>query len=122
MFRRPLVRCAIPSLALGLAVGACSHFQVDTRPIPKVVATTPKNETVRVKTRDARTVEVSEPRLERDTLFGYSRGSAVAQDRPVVLPLREVESLSTRQFKTLESVGLVVGILTVIFFGAVLWH
>ena len=122
MLRHPLVRSPIASLMLGLTLGACSNFRVDTPPTPAVVATNPKYETIRVKTRDARIVVVSEPRLERDTLFGYSSSGAFAADRPVALPVRDVEPVSTRHFNALKSVGLVVGVIVPACYGALLWR
>ena len=111
MFRHPHVRRPVASLMLGLTLGACSHFRVDTRPVPEVVATNPNNEIIQVKTREAHMVEVSEPRLERDTLFGYTRDGKSASNRPVAFPLRDVESLSTRHFNALGSAGVFVVVL-----------
>ena len=87
-------------LTLAISVG-CSSMQR----VPVAFIADEKPTEIRLANSYGVVTTVMNPRLSGDTIYG----DALGQNRPVAIPLRQVEGVSTRRFDKGRTTALVVG-------------
>jgi hypothetical protein len=99
-------RLAVVSLALVLALGGCSRWQVEETSPATVLGFKPPG-AIRVEREDGSVVELVQARIEGDTLTGLVPGSAKPGEpfRRVSIPLDGIQRLASRRSDTRRTIG-----------------
>lgn len=108
--------CAVVVL-ISFACGACTSWYGRTAPnlTPRSFDAT----TIRITRYDRSVVMVHRPRLQQDSVVGWSDRPGTPEAVPVGIPLADVQRVEKRGFDPLKTVGVVAGayaVLSVLLF------
>jgi len=108
-------RRAVSLLLLAAYLPACTSYQATTQPVAELTAAPNAPSHLRVTTSNGATVEVDEPRVVNDTLYGstWTTGAGGKQSAGVMtIPLADIRTVEVKKgdaTKTLLLVGGIVG-------------
>ena len=106
-------RRVVSALMLAAYLPACTIFHATTQPLAEVTAGPTPPEHLRVTTNDGAVVEVDEPRVANDTLYGstWTTGAGGKQSAGVMtIPIADIRTVEVRKSDGTKTILLVVGI------------
>jgi len=110
---RSLWRRAIALILIPLVVSACYTWQL-AEPTPAEYLETHNPKSVRIVHRDGSKIELQQPELRGDSIWGQAQvlGVLFSQDtvRGVTVAVSDIQRLEERRFSMLMTVGATVGV------------
>ena len=106
-------RRVVSALMLAAYLPACTSFHATTQPLAEVTAGPTPPEHLRVTTNDGAVVEVDEPRVANDTLYGstWTTGAGGKQSAGVMtIPIASIRTVEVRKSDGTKTLLLVGGI------------
>ena len=114
MIRNPRVRQPLAALLLGLTLGGCHSWRVETGNPSQAIASQPSR-SIRVQKRDGEVLEIDLPKVVGDSIRGL-RADRFGNIR-VVVALADVRRLESNHLSGRKSALFVTGIVLVVVAG-----
>jgi len=108
-------RKAAAPILVAAHLAACTSWRVETAPAAQLLQTKAPSEIRVMRRPDYSEVVLSRPRITRDSLWGWSRGSQLG------MPLTDVREIATRHGDAGKTVGLGLGIVVGTVAGALIY-
>jgi hypothetical protein len=115
-------RRVVSALMLAAYLPACTSYQATTQPVAEVTAAPTPPKHLRVTTTDGAVVEVDDPRVANDTLYGstWTTGAGGKQSAGVItIPISDIRTVEVRKSDGTKTLLLVGGIVAVLIVGTV---
>ena len=109
MIRSPWVRQPLAALLLGLTLGGCHSWRVETASASQAIATQPSR-SIRVQKRDGEVLVIDKPRVVGDSIQGLM--ADLPGNLSVAVALSDVQRVETNHFDAGKT-WLTLGILTI---------
>ena len=113
MYRSSAQPALSAALVLAAYLPACTSYQATTQPVAELTAAPKPPSKLRVTTTDGAVVEVDEPRVANDTLYGstWTTGAGGKQSAGVMtIPIANIRTVEVRKSDGTKTVLLVGGI------------